>query len=179
MVLKARLWAHGQVITIEAIDDLLAAAKTIAGEPGWRTDRSRPERALLVAPLAIDGIVGGGLELRAHATIHTEPQRGGATLIYEGGSIQRLNILPDHDHLNPWRPEIPLALRGRRLPAGVSRVYSWRDNRRWPRPRSDNLDVGTLLDVAFADFGEALRGFAARCHIEGYLPPPPWEPRLL
>jgi hypothetical protein len=104
--------------TLDDIDALIAAQKSLAGEPHWREDGSRPERTLLVAPLAIEGIVPDGLQLQAHATLYTSPQHGGAALLFEGRPVQRFNVLPDHPHLNPMRRDIDPALRGRRLEAG-------------------------------------------------------------
>lgn len=164
--------------TLEEIDALLDAEKSILGQVKWQEDGSRPERSVLVAPLGIGGVAQGGLELRAQATLHTSPQRGSAILLLSDGKIERMNIIPDHPHANPFEQSAD-QYRGATLPAGVSRVYPWALNRAWPRSRSDNLKIGIVAPEAGDDFLTALRWFATRCNVVGDIPPPPWRPRML
>lgn len=164
--------------TLEDIDALLAVEKTLLGRVEWQRDGSRPERSVLVAPLAVGGIGQGGLVLRCHATLHTTPQRGGMILLLHDGKIERMNIAPEHVHLNPIKPSAGRHS-GVTLKAGVSRIYPWTLNRTWPRSRSDNLGFGIMASAVGDDFGTAFRWFAARCNVVGELPPPPWQPRML
>ena len=157
------------------IDALLAAPKALGGAPTWvRDDTSAVVR--LAAPVALSGVVGS-LILHAHATLQTTPQRGSCVLVYEGQVVQRLSILPDHAHFNPFNTSTPTVLRGFILPAGASRSYPWPLNRAWPRATGDNVSVAEPLLVETV--AEGLTIFLALCGIEGDLPPPPWEPRLL
>ncbi|MBR7620378.1 hypothetical protein JKL49_13365 [Phenylobacterium sp. 20VBR1] len=163
--------------TAADIDALLAAPKTLGGEPRWaRDDTSAVVK--LVAPLSTAGVLGG-LILHAHATLQTTPQRGGCALIYQDKPIQRLSILPDHAHHNPFRPSAPAELRGLTLPADASRLHAWTHNRAWPRVGGDNLPFAEPLSIEVASIAEGLTIFLALCGIECVLPPPPWEPRLL
>lgn len=164
--------------TVEDIDALLAAEKSVLGRVEWQLDSARPERSVLVVPLAIAGIGQGGLVLKGHATLHTTPQRGGAILLFQDGRIERMNIAPDHVHLNPFRPSMGKHS-GVSLRPGVSRVYPWSLNRTWPRSQSDNLPFGILAPEAGDNYETALGWFAARCNVVGNLPPPPWQPRML
>lgn len=159
------------------IDALLVARKTLSGAPNWvRDDTSAVVK--LAAPVAVSGVLGG-LVLRASATLETTPQRGSCALIYEDRPIQRLSILPDHAHHNPFRPSAPSGLRGLTLPADASRLHAWAHNRSWPRLGGDNVAMAEPLPVEVASMAEGLTIFLALCGIEGDLPPPPWEPRLL
>lgn len=159
------------------IDALLAAAKTLAGRPEWVEDE-RGSVAKLAVPVALSGIVGE-LVLRANATLHTVPQRGGGVLIFEGRPIQRLSFRPDHAHLNPFARTVPAPHRGRRLVPDVSRLHPWRLNRAWPRPFTDNVAVAEGVEPEPVSLQAALTIFLRLCAIKGDLPPPPWEPRLL
>jgi hypothetical protein len=159
------------------IDALLAAPKTLSGSPHWAHDpTSRVVR--LAAPVAVNGVVGS-LVLQATATLETDPQRGSAVLIYEGRPVQRISIRPDHPHANPFAAHTPATHRGVRLPPERSRIHPWRINRMWPRPRSDNVSIGELIEGDVGSIAEGLTIFLAACGIEGTLPTPPWEPRLL
>ncbi|HUZ13599.1 MAG TPA: hypothetical protein VMU93_12190 [Caulobacteraceae bacterium] len=159
------------------IDTLLAAAKILAGAPVWVKDE-RGTVVKLAVPVAQSGVVGG-LILQAGATLHTEPQRGAFVLVFEGRPIQRLSFKPDHGHANPPSRTIPQEFRGRRLPPGLSRMHHWSLNRIWPRPISDNVAVATLVHPEPSSLEAAVTIFLRACCIEGDLPPPPWEPRLL
>ena len=159
------------------IDRMLAHPKTMAGTAVWALDR-RETVLRLAVPLAMDGVLSGFI-LHARMTYHTEPQRGAVALVLEGQRIQRMSILPDHDHLNPFVKTAPPALRGLRLPANHSRLHAWRVNRAWPRAATDNLAVAEPLDPQPQSVAATLAIFLGLCAIEGDLPPPPWEPRLL
>ena len=164
--------------TVDDIEALLAAEKTFLGQPVWRRDVSRPERAVLTAPLAVSGIGTAGLEVRAHATLHTTPQRGGIVLNF-GAAIQRMTLNPDHEHRNGPGAAIPKPLRLLRLAPDRHRLHGWRLNRRWPRTPSDNLRVAEPVDDAPSDFAGGMLWFLQQCRIAGDLPAPPHEPRLL
>lgn len=163
--------------SVANIDDLLAAAKALAGTPTWRPDGTSAITKL-VAPVSVNGVVGG-LAIHASATTETSPQRGSCVLVYEGRPIQRLSFMPDHAHHNPFVVSAPAPARGITLPAGRSRFHSWALNRAWPRPPGDNVSIAELLAVEPGSISEALTIFLAACGIDGDLPPPPWEPRLL
>lgn len=157
------------------IDALLASRKQLATALRWATDE-RGTVTKLIGPVLLEGVVGG-LVLHAHATLHTVPQRGGLALVLETRPIQRLSFRPDHGHFNPLARSVPSALRGLSLPADRSRLHPWRLNRAWPR--LDNAPVAELLDTEPPDFAAAAIHFLHLSGIDGVLPPPPWEPRLL
>lgn len=159
------------------VDRLLAHVKTMAGTAAWALD-GRETVSRLAVPLAVDGVLSGFI-FHARATRHTDPQRGACTLVLGQHAVQRLSILPDHEHYNPFLKTAPPELRGLRLPAGRSRLHPWRLNRAWPRLASDNLGVAEPLDPEPSSFAAAIAIFLGLCAIEGNLPPPPWEPRLL
>lgn len=159
------------------IDALLAAAKTLSGYPGWARDPTSPV-ARLIVPVAVGGVVGG-LALHATAMIETNPQRGSAALVYEGRPVQRMSVRPDHAHKNSFVAHAPESHRGIRLPPDQSRVHPWRINRNWPRATDDNVTIAELIPGDVGSVAEGLTIFLALCGIEGDLPPPPWEPRLL
>jgi hypothetical protein len=159
------------------IDALLSASKTLAGSPVWMKD-DRGTVSKLTIPVAEAGVVGS-LVLEASATLNSDPQHGSCVLVFEGRPIQRLSFRPDHAHVNPLNKSIPKGLRGLRLPPGASRMYPWTLNRTWPRPASDNVPVAEPIDPEPESFHSALTIFLRLCGIEGDLPPPPWEPRLL
>lgn len=163
--------------TAADIDAMLTAPKTLAGVARWIEDE-RGSVAKLSVPVAQAGIVGGSV-LRANATLHTDPQRGGCVLIYEGRPIQRMSYRPDHAHANPFASGASLAHRGLRLDPNVSRLHPWRLNRVWPRPLSDNVAFAERLEPEPLSLEAALAIFLGFCAIIGDLPPPPWEPRLL
>jgi hypothetical protein len=50
--------------------------------------------------------------------LHTTPQRGSVILLLGDGKVERMNILPDHPHANPFETGAG-EHRGRTLPAGV------------------------------------------------------------
>lgn len=164
--------------TADDIDALLAAPKTIFGRPHWERDR-RGTVTTLTATLAEDGIVIGGVFLRLSATVHTTPQRASAALVCDNRPVQRINVKPDHGHLNPLRRSVPRPLRGLLLLEGRSRIYRWAANRIWPRLAGDNLAAGEAIDPEPGDVLAALTFFLEECGIIGELPPPPWEPRLI
>jgi len=159
------------------IDAILAATKTLPGTPRWARDTTS-RVVTLAAPVAVDGVVSS-LILRASATLETNPQRASAVLVYEGRPVQRISIWPDHTHMNPFGADTPAAHLGARLPPGLSRIYPWPLNRRWPRPRTDNVSVAELIAGDVASISHGLTIFLAACGIDGDLPPPPWEPTLL
>jgi len=159
------------------IDVLLGTYKTLAGRPAWVLDE-RGTVAKLAVPVLQNGVVAG-LTLQAHATVQTNPQRGGCVLILEGRPIQRLSFRPDHLHVNPLVKTIPRSLRGLRLPANASRFHAWTLNREWPRRALDKVAVAEPVEPEPDSFLDALTIFLHHCGIEGALPPPPWEPRLL
>jgi len=165
------------VTSADDIDALLAAHKSLAGLATWVKDE-RGTVAKLAVPIAVDGVVGG-LILQAHATLVTDPQSGGCVLIMDGRPVQRLSIRPDHAHLNPFLKTSPAAHRGVRLAAGLSRLHPWRLNRAWPRPPGDNVPFAQMIEPEPETFAAALTIFLEACRIDGVLPPPPWEPRLL
>lgn len=158
------------------IDALLAAPKTFGGTPTWVRD-STSAVVRLVAPVAVSGVVGGVI-LHASATLETTPQRGSCVLVYEDRPIQRLSILPDHAHHNPFVVSAPARLRGLTLPPDLSRLHSWQSNRVWPRAGGDNVAIANSM-AEVTSMAEGLTIFLALCGIEDDLPPPPWEPRLL
>lgn len=159
------------------IDALLAAPKTVVGRPRWELD-GRGTVATLTTTLAEDGIVIGSVFLRLSATVHIALQRGSAALVCNNRPVQRMNVKPEHPHLNPLRRPVPRSLRGLRLPEGRSRIYRWAANRIWPRPTGDNLAAGEVIEPEPGDILAALTFFLEECGIIGELPPPPWEPRL-
>ena len=61
--------------SVTDIDAMLTAQKTLAGVARWIED-DRGTVAKLSVPLMQAGIIGL-LVLRANATLHTDPQRGG------------------------------------------------------------------------------------------------------
>ncbi len=162
--------------TAEDIDALLAAPKTLAGGLTWRANDAGTV-ATLKAPVARDGLLSS-LQLEATVTLRTDPQTGRVVLLFERRPIQRLSIWPTHPHPNPMAATVPMTLRGLRFDAGLSRAHLWRDNRRWPRPVGDNVNVASPLAMEPQSLGEGFTLFLALCGIDADLPQPPWTPRL-
>lgn len=121
--------------------------------------------------LAVDGLT---LELRGHATLTALRQRGGLTIIADGEPVQRINIFPDTPHSNPFRMDIPEALRGLWHPAAQTRLYLWEHGRYQPA----KAEVASSVVPHPTDFDEAVRYFLAVSAIVGDIPPPPHTPRL-
>ena len=166
------------IMTTEAdIDAMLAARKTLAGRPVWREDE-RGTVAHMVVPIAKEEVIGG-LTFRASALLFESAESGSCVIVLDDRPIQRLSFRPTHAHVNPFGAAVSVGLRGLRCPAGVSRIHHWAENRRWPRPLSDNVAVASPLHVEFDSFALTLALFLHICNIDGELPPPPWEPRLL
>lgn len=167
------------MLSLDEIDRLLAAAKSIGGIPNWREDPTSGGRALLVVPLLLDGVAVGGLEIRGNATIRTQRQSASLVLIAAGDPIQRLSFRPKHEHVNSLRSDLSRDLRGSRLLADVTRFYPWELNRRWPRQRQprERYD-GHRVEPVVTDFDVAVMFFLERCNIIGSIPPPPYRPEL-
>lgn len=160
--------------TVAEIDALLAAEKSLFGQPEWVEEG--PIAKLASAVVDAGGAVIGGLSLRLSAQIETAVQRGNAALVLDGQPLQRLSFRPDHVHVNGARHPIPAPLRLMRLPADRSRIYRWTDNRVWPR--ADNMGAGVVIDPEPASVGAAIELFLEKCTISAYLPQPPHRPKL-
>lgn len=160
--------------TLEEIDRAIASPKTLVGRPVWKNNPSRPERSELAIPLQTREESGPILELRGHATLTALKQRGGLTIIVDGEPVQRVNIFPDTPHSNPFRNEVPVALRGLRHPAGQTRLYLWEHGRYQPA----RAEVASLAVPHPPDFDAAVRHFLATSLIIGDIPSPPYTPRL-
>lgn len=163
--------------TVGDIDAMMAESKALDGDPAWvRDDRGS------VAHLAIR-VVGSRsfetLTFKATAIVHEPVQSGSCVLVLNGRPVSRLSFRPSHAHINPLSSHVAQELRGLRLPAGQSRFYAWSDNRAWPRPKSDNVGVARTLDPDMGSLALALAIFLNICNIDGQIPSPPWEPRLL
>lgn len=167
------------MLSLEQVDQVLTVEKTLGGKLAWREDPTNSARALLVAPLLIDGSAVAGLQLQGNALIRVRQQSATILLIVDNDPIQRLSFRPRQDHVNSLRAEVPKELRGRRLRAGETRFYPWDLNRRWPREqRPRERYDGYELDPAPAAFDEAARFFLSQCNVVGELPSPPHRPEL-
>lgn len=161
-------------LSLSEIDALLAASKSLAGSPRWEQDGAI---ANLTAAVESHGALVGGLRLSASTPMRVSPQRGDAALILEGRPLSRLAFNPKHQHANPGRHPIPAELRRLTLPAGLSKLYRWSDNRWWPREGDDRLAAQALTPTP-ATFHDALTFFLKDNGISGDLPEPPWLPEL-
>lgn len=160
--------------SVEEIDRLLAADKSLFGNPEWAEDGSV---AKLTSPVVdATGMVIGGLSFRSSVPIETSIQRGTAALLLDNSQIQRFSFRPDHFHVNKaWHP-IPSALRLKTLPPDRTRIYRWANSRVWPM--RDNMGAGELLDPEPPSFMAAMQLFLEACGISAYLPEPPHRPKL-
>ncbi len=163
--------------TPEDIDALLAADKLLAGRPAW--SKSRETTVRISVPLQIGDAIVGGLFLNGTAPVHNVPQDGSLVLVYQGQRIERMSVFPRAPHANPLDKRLSPKLRGLTLPAFRHRYHSWARNRLWPRPAGDNLAVAEPLDEDLANFADAIQYFMQRARIDGTLPPPRHEPRLM
>jgi hypothetical protein len=160
--------------SLTEIDGLLAADKSLYGNPDWIEDGSV---AKLASPLVdLHGDIIGGLTLKLSAPIETMLQRGTAVLILDRHPIQRLSFMPDHSHGNKGKYPVPPELRLRVAPADRSRIYRWVDNRAWPT--EDNMGAARLLETEPATLRDAFNLFLETCVISAYLPDPPHRPKL-
>ena len=165
--------------TAADIDGFLAERKTIFGQPEWVTDERRA-RVFLRASLQLqDGRIPGSVFVELVATRHTDPQRGSMVLVCNGRPVQRMSYRPDHLHHNPFNKRVSRDLRGLTLPVGHTRIHRWRQNRVWPRPPGDNMRVAELVEPEPGSYADAMQIFFRECGIQGWLKPPPWEPRLV
>ncbi|GIX16700.1 MAG: hypothetical protein KatS3mg119_0886 [Rhodothalassiaceae bacterium] len=165
--------------TVADIEAFLAGRKAIFGHPAWEADESRA-RVLLRASLKLeDGRIPGNAFVQLVATLHTTPQRGSMALVCDGRPVHRMSYRPDHPHANPFHKKVSRALRGLTLPAGLTRIHRWRENRVWPRPPDDNLPVAEPVRPEPESYADAMQIFFRECGIEGCVEPPPWEPRLV
>jgi hypothetical protein len=162
--------------TPEDIDALLAHEKRLAGQPAW--SRSRETTIRIRVPLRIGDAIVGGLFLAGTASIHNRTQDGSLLLLYGGQVIERMSVFPTGPHPNPLDKRLPPEIRGLTLPASCHRFHAWNRNRRWPRPKGDNLSVAEPIDVRLATFADAIHYFMRRTRIVGALPAPRHEPRL-
>lgn len=156
------------------IDALLAVPKALAGKLEWREEGNTVR---LVASVMADGTVIGGLEVRASANIHTDPQRGDITLVFEGQPVSRASFQPKGTHANTNVHPTPPELRYKTLPAGVSREYRWSDNRQWPRDTERRM-AARQMDPQPATLAETIDSFLAQCNITAAVPDAPWRPEL-
>ncbi|MGQ0663310.1 MAG: hypothetical protein ACT4P2_06920 [Pseudomonadota bacterium] len=162
--------------TVETIDAILAARKSVVGVVRWMASRETAVR--LKASLEIEGEVRAGLFLTADATGHMRPQQGSLVLVYRNAVIERMSVFPPSAHANPLHKALPRTLRGCILPASAHRYHSWSANRRWPQPPGDNLPVAEPIDEELDSFAAAVQYFCRRANIGGTVPPPPHQPRL-
>lgn len=162
--------------TVDHIDALLNAEKTLTGTMRWTGSRESTVR--LKVALSIGGEVIGGLFLYGDAATHTKMQQGSIVLVYRNVPIERMNVFPSNPHVNPLHKSLSRDVRGRVFEAFTHRYYPWQANRRWPRPPGDNLQVAEKIGDEFVDFRGALRYFCHRVRLVGDIPAPPHEPRL-
>lgn len=165
-------------LTLEDIDKVLSTKKYTAGHATWSSGQ-RETIARLKIPLMIDGEIYPQLFLQGDATVHCEVQRGGLSLVLNQKSIERMDIYPQKAHSIKLDKNIPKQFRGLILDADVHRYYHWRDNRRWPREAKDNLNFGKFIDRKIDTYRDAINYFLCMVHVEGDVPQPPFDPRLL
>lgn len=156
------------------IDALLAADKSLFGNPEWVEDGAVAKLASSVVDAS--GVVIGGLFLRLAVPVEMSIQRGTAALVLDGLPLQRLSFRPDHLHVNKGLHPVPAPLRFLRLPADRSRIYRWADNRMWPM--QDNMRAGHVIEPEPGTLAEAIKLFLEACAISAYLPDPPHRPKL-
>lgn len=156
------------------IDALLAAPKALAGTLAWREEGNT---ARLAAPVMVGDAIRGGLILHIQANIHTDPQRGVITLVFEGQQVARASFRPKGVHANSNSYPTPPDLRFMTLPADMSREYIWADNREWPRDRNRPM-AARQMNPQPATLREAIDSFLAQCNITAVVPDAPWRPEL-
>lgn len=160
--------------TAADVDALLAAPKALAGTLDWREEGNT---ARLAAPVVVEGAIRGGLILHIQANMHTKPQRGDITLVFEGRQVARASFRPKGAHANSNAYPTPPDLRFMTLTADVSREYSWADNREWPRDPKRPM-AAREMNPQPATLGQAIDSFLAQCNITAVVPDAPWRPEL-
>lgn len=169
------------MLTRELAESLIRLPKALAGLPKWsrstlprgktESDPTSPWYTL-AATLAVDGQPMPGLELRANAHPHHEPQRLQMLLQVGAVVLERVSLRPTHFHTNkvPGRPRT-------RLPPGIPRRYSILTDPRWP-PSRGGPELGEMI-IEPLDSAEALiRYCLSAWAIDGDLPAPPFSPEL-
>jgi hypothetical protein len=165
------------LLTVENIDEILAAQKKIAGTPTW-IDGQKEKTSRIKIPLMINDEVYPQLFLIATAARFITPQRLNLQLVLYK-PIERMRFFPDSPHTNKISKNIPSKYRGLVMLPDHHRYYSWKDNRRWPRPDGDNLDFARPIEEKIGTCKEAINYFLDRVRVEGQFNSPPYEPRLV
>ncbi len=162
-----------------SLPDLFHKKKVVASRLKWRKrDSTRVEFA---APLAIDGSVFEGLELRGKAIVDMPERAVCFNLLYYPTNSRcrqlcRIEWNPLRAHINPLKGND--RLNGKRLDR-VSHIHDFDDNwlPEFNRMRLKNLPFAARLDPNPSSFQELLDLVEERLRIEGLrgMEPPPWS----
>lgn len=161
---------------LTAFDRLVSQPKRIMGKVAWSSDdRPVPAQAFR-ASLSTAGDEDFPLFLYGRAASSGMRQWVVLTLTINDTTLDRLSYKPTRSHANGAAPWSPRELYFLRFPAGMSRRYSWSDNRVYPhnfrnemaREIAENIDTAQLA-IAYM-LNELL--------IEGHVPTPEYQATL-
>lgn len=150
---------HGKPVAA-LVDELIAAEKTIEGEPDWRRVGNGDEQRL-VLPLFVDGVsTNAAIEVDAYPNASSLQFR---IMLRVEKCVWRIDYTDWERHVNPLDTisEIPT------LSFKEPHFHSWKDNRRYCTMASlpSRLRVARPLSAGFRGFDAAFRWFCSEVNI--------------
>lgn len=159
-----------------ALDDLILASKTIAGNVNW-SQEDRPSRAFsFSALLRFDKDASGNLKLHGAAASAGQTGWINLTLVIADIPVERTRYLPPRAHTNKSPEWAPPDLHYLHFAPLISRRYAWGNNRVLPHEKRQ--EIASYPEENLVDASDAIRYALRTMNIQGEVPAPKFQPTL-